>query len=223
MTRNYRTKQYLTLIFTFFITISLTIFVPSVALADLPPRPGPSAPSSDPGSDADAGDPIGGYITLQAPMAPAGIWTVVQWQDQAGGWHDIEGWRGLLDDDRQKVWWIAPADFGKGPFRWVVYQGQNGKSLTSSSPFYLPSAAYETVSVEIGSLPGQSLPSPDKLPVSQQGSAEVATSSTSTSTPDFLPVTGGEPEIISVSKLALTWGMLLALINRALTGLKVPR
>ncbi|MCL4295948.1 MAG: hypothetical protein KJ077_09485 [Anaerolineae bacterium] len=219
MTRNYQINRYVVLIFTFFVTINLIALTPSLALAELPPRPGLPPPSSDPASDSDEDNPIGGYIVLQVPTAPAGLWTVVQWQDQAGRWHDTDGWRGLLDDGRQKVWWIDPADFGKGPFQWAVYQEQNGELLASSSSFNLPSTAYETVLAEIELLPDQSLPQPGKLPDPWQAPAEAAASSAVTSTPDALPVTGSELGMVSFSKLALVWGVLLALINKAVKGL----
>lgn len=219
MTGNHQINRYVVLIFAFFTTINLIALTPSLALADLPPRPGLPTPSSDPASDSDEGNPIGGYIVLRVPMAPEGLWTVVQWQDQAGRWHDTDGWRGLLDDGRQKVWWIDPADFGKGPFHWTVYQKQNGELLASSSSFNLPGTAYETVSTEIELPSGQSLPQPDKLPASRQAPAEAAASSVVTSTPDSLPVTGSELGIVSFSKLALVWGVLLALLNKAVKGL----
>lgn len=75
------------------------------------------------------------------------LWTVVQWQDLLGNWQDVKGWRGTLDevvcgeDGRlvgRKVWWVAQADLGKGPFRWQVYQDREGSLFITSEPFYLP-------------------------------------------------------------------------------------
>jgi len=91
----------------------------------------------------------GAYIVLQVQSAPAGVWTIVQWQDSAGGWHDIEGWQGTLDEDDRKVWWVARDAFDKGPFRWAVYQGQRGQLLATSAWFYLPASAGETVKLEV--------------------------------------------------------------------------
>ncbi|MBN1874662.1 MAG: hypothetical protein JXA33_10565 [Anaerolineae bacterium] len=70
------------------------------------------------------------------------LWTVVQWQDAFGDWHDVEGWRGTLDEvgvgEGRKVWWL-PADlFGVGPFRWQVYTQPAGALLATSQAFYLP-------------------------------------------------------------------------------------
>jgi len=87
------------------------------------------------------------------------LWTVVQWQDHSGDWHDVEEWQGTLDEvnndkdkgmyEGEKVWWAAKADFDKGPFRWVVYRGRGGKLLAQSESFYLPHFTGETVRVEV--------------------------------------------------------------------------
>jgi hypothetical protein len=121
---------------------------PTQAGAGLPPRetPIPSQPSDDDDRDD---EPIGAHIVLHVPSAPAGVWTIVQWQDTAGGWHDIDGWQGTLDEGDQKMWWLAPDLFGKGPFRWLVYQGERGKLLATSDPFYLPGAEGEKLRVEV--------------------------------------------------------------------------
>jgi hypothetical protein len=113
----------------------------------LPPRPEDVKGGDD--DDDEDGQPIGAHIVLHVPSAPDGVWTIVQWQDTAGGWHDIESWSGALDDDTQKTWWLAPDLFGKGPFRWLVYQGERGKLLATSDPFYLPDAEGEKVWVEV--------------------------------------------------------------------------
>jgi hypothetical protein len=114
--------------------------------ADLPPRKPPSA--DQPPDDGDV-EPDGAHIILQVPSAPAGVWTVVQWQDSAGGWHDIDGWENTLDEGNKRVWWVAPAAFGTGPFRWLVYQSQGGKLLATSDSFYLADAAGKKLRVEV--------------------------------------------------------------------------
>ena len=106
--------------------------------------------------------PSGGFIDLRVLFTPEGLqavahwqelWTIVQWQDRAGGWHDVTGWQGTLDEavstEGQKVWWVADEDLGTGPFRWVVYQGRAGRELACSEPFDLPGAVGETVRVEV--------------------------------------------------------------------------
>ncbi len=86
------------------------------------------------------------------------LWTVVQWQDpHTGTWHDVGGWQGTPDgvevEDEtvvgQKSWWVAEEDFGSGPFRWVMYQGQGGAQLATSEPFDLPGFNREVVQVEV--------------------------------------------------------------------------
>jgi hypothetical protein len=114
---------------------------------------GPELPSREtptPGRSPDNGDdkPAGAHIVLQVESAPAGLWSVVQWQDSAGGWHDVEGWRGTLDASRTQRWWVDTKDFGKGPFRWVIYRTQADLILAESGPFYLPRTADETVMIE---------------------------------------------------------------------------
>jgi hypothetical protein len=96
---------------------------------------------------------VGGYIELRIQSAPAGLWTVVQWQDRSGFWHDVEGWKGMLDERNLKVWWVAKPELGKGPFRWLVLS-QN-KVVATSETFYLPHAD-QTVSVEVSLVPCQS-------------------------------------------------------------------
>jgi hypothetical protein len=106
----------------------------------------------------------GAFIALQVGFPEGGLdyhwqelWTIVQWQDAFGRWHDVSGWQGTLDRVRrsgpdvigQKVWWLASDLFGKGPFRWLVYRAQGGAVLAESEPFSLPDAAGEVEAVEI--------------------------------------------------------------------------
>jgi hypothetical protein len=94
--------------------------------------------------------PVGGYIELRIQSASAGLWTVVQWQDRSSFWHDVEGWKGMLDEGNYKVWWVAKPELGKGPFRWRVLS-QN-KVVATSETFYLPHAD-QTVSVKVSLVP----------------------------------------------------------------------
>jgi hypothetical protein len=96
-----------------------------------PPRPtlAPTAP---------AAPPAVGAIRLEAAGAPATAWTVVQWQDALGGWHDVQGWQGDLDEGQEKVWWVLEKDFGTGPFRWVVMARKGGAAWKTSEAFTLP-------------------------------------------------------------------------------------
>jgi len=127
--------------------------LPVRAEAGLPPPETPilTRPSGD--RDCDGDEAIGAHIVLHVPSAPYGVWTIVQWQDTAGGWHDVDGWQGTLDVGHRIMWWLAPDLFGKGPFRWLVYQGaERGKLLTISESFRLPAAESEKLRIEV-SLP----------------------------------------------------------------------
>ena len=83
--------------------------------------------------------------TLVAGIFILGAWTIVQWQDSAGGWHDVEGWRGTLDGPTLKRWWVADKDFGTGPFRWVVIQEPSAAPPHISEPFSLPHEANQII------------------------------------------------------------------------------
>ncbi len=80
-------------------------------------------------------------------------WTVVEWQDALGGWHEVEGWRGTLDEivdgEGRKVWWMAQKDLGTGPFRWTVYRRLSGGLLARSEPFDLPGTAGQTAVINV--------------------------------------------------------------------------
>jgi hypothetical protein len=133
---------------------------------DLPPRP-PTAtpiPPEKPGNGARSSEHAGAWIQLhfqppaQSPsLSWPELWTAVQWQDTGGRWHEVEGWRGTLDDAANdaangvgsKVWWVAKRDLGTGPFRWIVRHEYGGDLLAGSESFYLPGTAGETLQVEV--------------------------------------------------------------------------
>jgi hypothetical protein len=79
--------------------------------------------------------------------APSGAWRVVQWQDSAGDWQDVAGWQGPLPQNAR--WWVHEKDFGRGPFRWAITQGQGGLVLGVSQAFNLPGGANQTVQVTV--------------------------------------------------------------------------
>ena len=91
--------------------------------------------------------PAGDYIELHIYGNPSpNLWTVVQWQHPDGPWRDVEGWQGQPDGVTiiggqpvgKKKWWVSKTDFGKGPFRWIVYDTPGGRRLAQSGPFHLP-------------------------------------------------------------------------------------
>jgi hypothetical protein len=87
---------------------------------------------------------------LYAPSAPGEVWTLVQWQDSGGNWHDVDGWQGTLDKGDQKTWWLAPDLFGKGPFRWLVYRDPEAEEpIAISEAFYLPDSPGTKLQIKV--------------------------------------------------------------------------
>ena len=86
------------------------------------------------------------------------LWTVVQWQDDRGVWHDVEGWQGSLDEAvtgedgtvvGHKTWWVAHDDLGKGPFRWQVRRDKQGAPIGTSETFDLPFQRRVSTTIEV--------------------------------------------------------------------------
>lgn len=71
------------------------------------------------------------------------LWTIVQWQDAFGNWHDVTGWQGGLDSISQqdgeyvgsKMWWAGREQAVPGVFRWLVLQDKDGARLGASESF----------------------------------------------------------------------------------------
>ncbi|MBN1812276.1 MAG: hypothetical protein JXA14_10605 [Anaerolineae bacterium] len=144
------------------LTITWLVALPQTAEA-LPPRPEVPSPPDDvePSTQAQA------QIQLQVRFPDSwpwqtthwqNLWTVVQWQDPTGAWHDVEGWRGTLDEVKSsesgavtgyKTWWVGGEHMGEGPFRWLVYHGKGGWLLATSEPFDLPSINKASLVVEV--------------------------------------------------------------------------
>ena len=117
------------------------LLAPSV-YAVLPPRPEvPAPPAHDDDSD-DTSTPAPKLAQIYLVVTPAEghYWSVVQWQDQEGFWHDVEGWRAEITAGTMN-WWVEAKDFGTGPFRWLVFAAGGERPLAISQPFYLPSEA----------------------------------------------------------------------------------
>lgn len=114
------------------------------AYADLPPRP-----TLPPEEDEDEpARPLVAPLILSTDPSRSDLWSVVQWQGAAGTWHDVAGWRGSVVKGRT-IWWVEQKDFGKGPFRWVIQQGEGGPVVATSAPFTLPSQAKKALVVEV--------------------------------------------------------------------------
>lgn len=100
------------------------------AAANLPPRP-TLTPTPE----------VLTRILLVGGSAYEGAWTIVQWQDKQGMWHDVEGWQGHVRNGWIR-WRVAPKDWGTGPFRWQVYGKAGGTLLASTTSFTLPRGTY---------------------------------------------------------------------------------
>lgn len=114
---------------------------PDISLPERPPLPPPNGGVALPESDHNRRDPLWAYIDLQVQSPRPGLWTVVQWQDTVGNWHDVDGWRSQLELSGWQRWTVADKDFGDGPFRWLVIEAQNSPPLATSPAFTLPSRA----------------------------------------------------------------------------------
>ena len=124
-----------------------------VGAAELPPRPDPESTSPPAGRDSKASKIVLHVeVAADETRAPSTFWSVVQWKDVQGGWHDVGGWQGTLETGYGRSWGVLPKDFGKGPFRWVVYAGPEGDLLGASEDFWLPHYGGQTVNVEISLL-----------------------------------------------------------------------
>ena len=83
-------------------------------------------------------------ILLLAPGASLGSTVAVQYQDGLGQWHMVKGWSGSplqLTDKAGAAYMqyaVNPANFGQGPFRWAIYDQQDGTLLALSADFNLP-------------------------------------------------------------------------------------
>ena len=120
------------------LSLALWLMSPPAQAApfELPPRP---TAEPTPQAETPSEPAYNSAIRLCISPTTGALWTVVQWQDAWGDWHDVEGWQGTLDAETcSQTWWVAQGDQGKGPFRWMVYQTIGGKLLGTSESFHLP-------------------------------------------------------------------------------------
>ena len=141
------------------IALALPAAVAAEGMLDLPPRPEPPTPYLPP-TPAPSPAPrhsAGAHIRLLvAPevvgdAAPSVMWTVVQWEDEAGGWYDVEWWCGHLDDTRGRQRLVGqPADYGRGtvPLGHPPRPGAVAE-LATSAPFDLPSQERQVLDVAV--------------------------------------------------------------------------
>lgn len=129
------------------VAVALSALAFTAPAADgLPPRPStptPVPPTETPVPPSATEQPVrGALIILQQSDTepfPAQAWTVVQWQNEAGRWYDVEGWQGTFDSNDRVVWWVSADSLGDGPFRWQVYDSAaRDELLATSEAFDLP-------------------------------------------------------------------------------------
>lgn len=160
-------KLYSLVFFSFILLIAVFAFPSAPALANvqatLPPRPTavptatstptpipptvtvtavPTVPTTPNATSTSVYIPPqteGATIILYVTNAPANLQTVVQWRDGLGKWHDVDGWRGTLINSAYIAWWVAPDNFGQGPFRWVATTA-SGTVWGTSNTFTLPAS-----------------------------------------------------------------------------------
>jgi hypothetical protein len=123
---------------------------------ELPPRPDsvtnpePEQPPPPPAEQPVAAAPQGGFISLSMAAPSPDYWVTIEWYDGKGEWHTVSGWQGNFDHKGEVVWWVAPEDMGKGPFRWVVLSAEvNGRPLAISDEFHLPTHTLQTVKLAV--------------------------------------------------------------------------
>lgn len=112
----------------------------------LPPRPTPSP------TPVIITTPVtGAAIRLHTSKPAPGAWTAVEWQNEQGTWYEVQGWRGHLDEGNadMKTWWVYPANYSEGPFRWVIYTQESGSVLATSDVFNLPTRNRQLITVEV--------------------------------------------------------------------------
>jgi len=123
------------------ILILLILAASAIEAAAMPPRPDRGDETDGEGDSSPRVASIGLYLPFDG-------WTVVQWQDESG-WHDVEGWQ-ASPDQSWVIWNVEEKDFGKGPFRWAVFEGhERGEPIAVSEQFYLPQRPGQELSLEV--------------------------------------------------------------------------
>jgi len=123
------------------ILILLILAASAIEASAMPPRP-------DRGDEADGEGDSSPRVASIGLYLPFDGWTVVQWQDESG-WYDVESWQ-ASPEQSWVIWNVEEKDFGKGPFRWAVFEGQErGEPMAVSEEFYLPQRPGQELSLEV--------------------------------------------------------------------------
>jgi hypothetical protein len=129
----------------------------STAYAQLPPRP-TLTPTPVPATATPTALPLVTptavpvehpvRIRLLVDAGYEGAWSLVQWQDGQGDWHDVSGWLGEIENG-QVQWRVLPKDYNTGPFRWIVLDQPGGEILAISASFTLPNPSDPLTAVTV--------------------------------------------------------------------------
>ena len=145
---------------------------------------------------APADDTATATITLFAPGAALGDPVWVEYTDGAGHWFKVDGWLGTLDSQTldlnvpYKQWTVFEANFGQGPFRWVVLNA-DGSVWGISDSFNLPAGGNinqtETIvpGVTGGPLPAATMPAPAAATPAPAATATAVSSTPTTAAGQF--------------------------------------
>ncbi len=92
----------------------------------------------------------GAGIQLTVEGAVGNEWTMVQWQHPfTGEWHDISGWQGRLNEDMGQQWWVGSEHFGRGPYRWQVYEQEINSLVAVSDSFTMPERSGQILQIHV--------------------------------------------------------------------------
>lgn len=119
----------------------------SAAQSQLPPRPTltPLPPTATPVPPATpvpspTAIPVSQPVRIRLVVEDStyrDAWSLVQWVDGAGNWHNVTGWLGQIVGGEVQ-WRVLPKDYDTGPFRWVILDAPDGAIVAASKPFTLP-------------------------------------------------------------------------------------
>lgn len=127
---------------------------------DLPPRDTPDGGTEIVANGQGARVHLQGHFSQDWPWETMhwqeDLWLVVQWYDEDGVWQDVDGWQGTFEAIQQtenwmgvKEIWLADDYLGSGPYRWQLFERSNGRLLTTSDPFYMPSIGGDLMAVDM--------------------------------------------------------------------------
>lgn len=161
------TKKQLSLYFVIgVLTGMLLLFVaqvnqPLAADMEAPPRPTLAPPDVEPIVDSVSGS----KLSLQVQYSEdwpfdekhwQDVYVTVRWVDNFGNWHPVEGWESQVDEIEQKdgawvarkEWWVGTEQLGSGPYRYFVYESEDGALLYESESFMFPERNGETMAIK---------------------------------------------------------------------------